>query len=81
MIGSQPPLSLRDIPPKGGDAETKALSNPVSPPLKGEGDRGRRFHAARRDSAFLRKFPYRFPFHYPGRSYAGHSTVVESASA
>ena len=36
-----PPLSLRDISPKGGDAKTKSLSNFVPPPLKGEGDRGR----------------------------------------
>ena len=36
-----PPLSLRDISPKGGGTEPKALSNPVPPPLKGEGDRGR----------------------------------------
>ncbi len=35
-----PSLSLRDISPKGGGAETKTLSNFVPPPLKGEGDRG-----------------------------------------
>ena len=38
-----PPPSLRDISTKEGGAETKALSNPVPPPLKGEGDRGRGF--------------------------------------
>ena len=39
----KPPLSLRDISPKGGDTQTKTLSNFVPPPLKGEGDRGRGF--------------------------------------
>ena len=39
MNFNAPPLSLRDISPKGGDTET----NFVPPPLKGEGDRGRGF--------------------------------------
>ena len=39
-FAQKPPLSLRDISPKGGDIEAKSVSKLVPPPLKGEGDRG-----------------------------------------
>ena len=38
-----PPLSLRDISPKGGDIEANSVSKLGPPPLKGEGDRGAGF--------------------------------------
>ena len=43
VMNFTPPLSLRDISPKGGDAKRKSVSNFVPSSLKGKGDRGKGF--------------------------------------